>query len=141
MTDPETYTLHPTPHEINAKYTDLTYLGRHTKGNPELMMQMIKLYIDQTLPLICKMKQSSDDKDWSALYNSVHKMIPSFSIMGIHKDYEDMARKIQLYTSSQQSLGDVNALVLKLEDVCSRACEELTEAYQLIKINSENERK
>ena len=50
------------------------------------MMEMISLYLEQTPPLIIAMKQSLKDKDWNLLHASVHKMIPSFSIMGISSD-------------------------------------------------------
>jgi CheY-like chemotaxis protein len=115
------------------KCIDLTYLNKHTKANPALMMEMITLYLGQTLPLISKMKQSLNDKDWESLHAAVHKMIPSFFIMGIHKDFEDMAKKVQEFASSQQSLGDIKELVLKLEEVCSQACEELKVEFELIK--------
>jgi CheY-like chemotaxis protein len=116
-----------------SKCCDLTYLYNRTKANPELMMEMIALYLEQTPPLISKIKQSVDDKDWNSLYAAVHKIIPSFSIMGIHKDFENMAKKIQEYASTQQHLDELPELVLQLEHVCSQACEELEEEYNLIK--------
>ena len=81
-----------------TKCVDLTYLYKRTKANPELMMEMIELYLEQTPSLISNMKQSLSDKDWDSLYTSVHKIIPSFSIMGIHKDFEEIAKKIQEYS-------------------------------------------
>ena len=81
---------------------DLAYLINRTKSNPKLMMEMISLYLEQTPPLIKTMKQSLLDKDWELLYSAVHKMIPSFSIMGISIDFENMAKKVQEYASTQQ---------------------------------------
>jgi len=118
------------------KCIDLTYLNKQTKADPTLMMEMIRLYLDQTLPLVVKMKQSLYDKDWVSLYSAVHKMIPSFFIMGIHKDFEDMAKKIQEYARTQQYLGDIQELVIKVENVCSQACEELEVEFNLIKKNN-----
>src|SRR6185312_9168709 len=79
----------------NLKYVNLSYLSHRTKSNPKLMMEMIELYLDQTPPLIASMKQSLLDKDWNTLQSAVHKMIPSFSIMGISKDFENIAIKVQ----------------------------------------------
>jgi len=104
---------------------DLTYLKQRTKGNTELLMQMIALYLEQTPPLINQMKQSLNDNDWDLLYEAAHKIIPSFVIMGMHKDYEDMAKKIQECANTQEHLDEVQGLVLKLETVCSLACKEL----------------
>jgi PAS domain S-box-containing protein len=116
-----------------SKCTDLTYLSERTNANPELMRDMIALYLDQTPPLISNMKQSLLNEDWDSLYAAVHKIIPSFYIMGIHKDYEDMGKKVQEYASTQQHLDELQELVLQLENVCFKACEELTLAYNRIK--------
>jgi PAS domain S-box-containing protein len=117
----------------SKKCVDLTYLYKRTKANPELMMEMIELYLEQTPSLILKIKQSLSDKDWDLLFGSVHKMIPSFSIMGIHKEYEDLAKKIQEYSGKQQHLDEIQELVLQLETICLKACEELKEEYDNIK--------
>jgi len=118
---------------ISAKCTDLTYLINRTKSNPQLMMDMITLYLEQTPPLISSMKQGILDKDWDSLYAAVHKIIPSFHIMGIHNDFEVIAKKVQEYASKQQHPDELQQWVLQLENVCSQACKELEEAYNLIK--------
>jgi PAS domain S-box-containing protein len=116
-----------------SKCVDLTYLYKRTKANKELMIEMIALYLEQTPSLINRMKQSLYDKDWNTLYTSVHKIIPSFSIMGMHKDFETIAKKIQEYASTQEHLDEVQELVIQLENICSQACEELKEEHNLIK--------
>lgn len=116
-----------------ARCIDLAYLIGRTKSDPKLMMEMISLYLEQTPPLITVMKKSLYEKDWAALHSAVHKMIPSFSIMGINTDFESMAKKVQEYASTQQQAEGIQDMVLKLEDVCTRACIELTEEYNLIK--------
>ncbi|HMK19122.1 MAG TPA: ATP-binding protein [Chitinophagaceae bacterium] len=115
------------------KYTDLAYLVRRTKSDPKLMMEMISLYLEQTPPLITIMKKSFRDKDWGALRATVHKMIPSFSIMGISTDFENMAKKIQDYANSQQLADGIHDMVLQLENVCTQACKELTEEFHSLK--------
>ena len=113
--------------------TDLEYLMNRTKSNPKLMMEMISLYLKQTPPLILAMNQSFQDKDWISLYATVHKMIPSFSIMGIGIDFENMARKIQDYASTQQQNEGINDMVLQIGNICSQACIELEEEFNRIK--------
>ena len=116
-----------------SKCVDLTYLYKRTKANKELMIEMIALYLEQTPSLISRMKQSLYDKDWNSLYASAHKIIPSFSIMGMHKDFENMAKKIQEYAGTQEHLDEVQELVIQLENICFQACEELKEEHNLIK--------
>ena len=115
------------------KCIDLDYLTHRTKANPKLMMEMISAYLEQTPPLISTMKQSFKDKDWGLLYSAVHKMIPSFSIMGISADFENMAKKVQEYASTQKLSDGIPDLVLQLENICTQACSELEEEFNRIK--------
>jgi PAS domain S-box-containing protein len=114
-----------------SKCTDLTYLYERTKANPELMKGMIQIYLEQTPLLISTMKRSLYKKDWDSLYTAVHKIIPSFYLMGIHKDFEIMGKKIQEYANTKQHLDELEELVLRLEDICSLACKELEDEYKL----------
>jgi len=116
-----------------SKCIDMEYLNRRTKSNPVLMMEMISLYLTQTPPLINAMKVSMQNKDWQSLYSAVHKMIPSFSIVGISPDFENMAKKVQEFASTQKQVEEMPDLVLQLENICMQACEELKEEYNLIK--------
>jgi CheY-like chemotaxis protein len=115
------------------KYIDLDYLAHRTKSNPGLMLEMISLYLEQTPPLIIAMKQGLKDKDWNSLHSAVHKMIPSFSIMGISIVFENMAKKVQEYASTQQQSDSIHDMVLQLETVCAQACLELEIEFNAIK--------
>ena len=79
------------------------------------------------------MKQSLRDKDWLSLHSAVHKMIPSFSIMGISTDFENMAKKVQEYASTQKQTDEITGMVLQLENICMQACIELQEEFDSIK--------
>jgi hypothetical protein len=115
------------------KCIDLAYLTRRTKSNPALMMEMIAVYLEQTPPLIVSMKESLASKKWDVLQATIHKMIPSFSIMGIHTDFEKMAIQVKEYASSQQNAPVISEMVSQLEHVCTQACIELKEAFTNIK--------
>jgi PAS domain S-box-containing protein len=119
--------------EKKQKCISMDYLLHCTKANPKLMMEMISVYLEQTPPLIHAMKQGLHNKDWDSLYAAVHKIIPSFSIMGISSDFENMAKKVQEYASSQQQTDAIQSLVLQLENICAQACIELTEEFNMIK--------
>ena len=114
---------------------DLDYLNLRTKSNPVVMMEMISLYLEQTPPLILAMKKGFEQKDWASLHSAVHKMIPSFSIMGIHISFENMAKKVQEYAHTQESSEEINDMVMQLETVCAQACLELEEELTMIKNN------
>lgn len=115
-------------HKIKEHCTDLNYLNNLTKSNVDLMEEIINLYLEQTPPLIAAMKESFKNKDWATLNATIHKIIPSFSIVGINPDFEKMAKRIYDYAHIQDDKELISDLVLKLEDVCDQACKELQEA-------------
>jgi PAS domain S-box-containing protein len=126
--------------EIGEKNTDqkqrcidLNYLNSRTKSNPKLMMEMISLYLEQTPPLIAAMEKSLSAGDWEGLQAAVHKMIPSFSIMGISTDFETMAKKVKEYANTRLQTGEIDDMVLKIAHVCNQACIELKEEFNSIK--------
>jgi CheY-like chemotaxis protein len=119
------------------KYIDLSYLNLTTKSDPKLMMEIISLYLEQTPSLITVMKESLHNKDWNSLQEAVHKMIPSFSIMGISPEFENMAKKVQEHTNNiQRQAQGIPTLIQQLENVCAQACSELEEEFK--KIESAN---
>jgi HPt (histidine-containing phosphotransfer) domain-containing protein len=119
--------------EKGSSCINLDHLRKITKSNPLLMAEMISLYLEQTPPLINTMKQSMRDNDLNLLYSAVHKMLPSFSIVGIDGEIEKMARKIQDYARTQQPVDGIPDMVDQLSKVCSQACIELREELNLIR--------
>jgi PAS domain S-box-containing protein len=116
-----------------SKYTNLDYLKHRTKSDSKLMQEIIALYLEQTPALLNTIKQSLQDKDWELLHSAIHKMIPSFSIMGISEEFENIAKKIQESTATQQRVDEIEGLVLQLEKVCTQACQELEIELKLLK--------
>ncbi|MBN1767031.1 MAG: response regulator [Prolixibacteraceae bacterium] len=111
---------------LKPKCTNLDYLKLRTKSNPRLMIQIISTYLEQTPTLVNAMKQGLIDKDWDMLYAAVHKMIPSFSIMGINSIFENMAKQVQEFAGKHQNTEKAHELVFQLEAICNQACRELT---------------
>jgi PAS domain S-box-containing protein len=109
----------------NVKCIDLDFLMQRTKSDPDLLIKMITLYLEQTPPLIVSIKQGLHNKDWNLLYASAHKLIPSFAIMGISNTFENIARKVQEYAQNQLESVEINDFVFQLETVCKQACKEL----------------
>ena len=115
------------------KYVDLSYLSSLTKSNPKLMTEMIEAYLKQTPPLVSTMVSSYKNKDWKLLKASVHKMIPSFSIVGINPQFTDLAKKIQDYADQLELSVELNELILQLEKVVIQSITELE--YELALLN------
>ncbi len=111
---------------------DLQYLQNHTKSNPKMMQEIILAFLEQTPPLILLIKKSFMENDWITLHAAVHKMIPSFSIVGMDKEFESMAKKLQEYAIAQEISVEIKDIVSQLEQACSLACKELKEEYNRI---------
>ena len=116
------------------KCIDLDYLIRCTKSDPGLMIEMISLYLEQTTTLIGEMKMNYREKNWDLLQSNAHKLIPSFTIMGIHADFENMAKRVQEYAKAQQESESIHELMNQLENICTQACIELEEELNTLKI-------
>jgi HPt (histidine-containing phosphotransfer) domain-containing protein len=118
-----------------ARITNLQYLEQRTKSDPNLMSEMIVLYLEQTPPLLEAIMESLSKKDWKTLNAAVHKMIPSFAIMGIDSDLEAKAKKIQEFASTLILPDYIYDWVKQIETSCLQACEELK--LELIRIKKE----
>lgn len=119
------------------KCIDLNYLHHRTKSNPVLMMEMIMIYLQQTPALIIEMNEAVKNKDWAILQAAVHKLIPSFTIMGISNEVEMMARKVQEFAQNQLQNDGINELVTRIGQVCDQACKELEIEYNIFKITNQ----
>jgi CheY-like chemotaxis protein len=116
-----------------TKCINLDYLNIRTKSNPKLMMEMISIYLQQTPPLIEAMKQSVLNKDWGLLAAATHKIIPSFSIMGMSPDLEIMAKQVQEDANASKFTHETAKMVVQLETICLQAFKELEIEFNLIK--------
>ncbi len=117
----------------NNRCTNLERLRRIAKSNPKLMMEVISLYLEQTPALVNSMNKGFKEKDLKMLHTAVHTIIPSFSIVGISKDHENTAKKIQEYAIGNQSIEGIENLVKELTQICNQACAELKEEHDNLK--------
>ncbi len=129
------------PAKDTIKYVDMSYLTKLTKSDPKLMSQIINAYLEQTPPLISSMKKSLIDKDWKMLQSAVHKMIPSFSIIGLSSNIQDIAKRIQEYAFTIEITGEIQNMVLELEKVCEQAYKELEIELKNLKLEKIENRK
>jgi CheY-like chemotaxis protein len=107
------------------KISDLNYLNKITKSNPKLMIEMIEVYLKQTPPLLTIIEDSLKNKDGQSLKMAIHKLIPSFTIMGIHPEIENMAKEIQENAHTISTAEETHKKTLHLINVCAQTCKEL----------------
>jgi hypothetical protein len=107
------------------KCINIEYLRTRTKSNPTYLKEMIMIYLDQIPSLVALMKASFETQKWQTLSATAHKLIPSFSIMGMNPDFETLARKIQDFSNNQIHMKEISEMIIRLEAVCEQACREL----------------
>lgn len=103
------------------QFINMSYLNMITKSNTNLKIEMINLYLKQTPLLISTISNSYHQKDYETLKATVHKLIPSFSIVGIDDEYLELAKKIEYNLTSPE----LKNWIEKLENTCNQAIEEL----------------
>jgi CheY-like chemotaxis protein len=112
------------------QFIDMTYLNTITKSNSKLKIEMINLYLKQTPILMHSISESYVQKDFETLKASIHKLLPSFSIVGIDIQYSELAKKIEKEITSPQ----LKNWIEKIVNSCNQAIEELKmELYNLKK--------
>lgn len=123
------------------KYTNLNSLIKRTKSSPHLRMEMLSLYLQQTPTLIENINEGFKNEDWNTVYVAAHKMIPSFSIVGMSSEYETLIKKVQNYANTRQkkhtanknNTQEIKTIVKQLTNACTHACSEIKAEYTLLK--------
>jgi PAS domain S-box-containing protein len=114
-----------TESSVSPKVTNLDYMKRHTYNDPERMKQLLTAYTEEIPRLMTKMKQSINNMDWEGLSDSAHALMPSFQLVGVNPEYEEMARKVKEHASRKEESVLINNLVSQLEDICIQVIKEL----------------
>jgi PAS domain S-box-containing protein len=119
------------------KYTSLDYLKGLSKDNPEMIIEMIHVYLEETPELIHTMKVSLEKKNWASLQISAHSLIPSFHTIGMKKENAELAEKLQDEAMhlkenpdkpvSKEKLKELSDMIFSIETACKQAFEELKE--------------
>ncbi|MCE3260586.1 MAG: histidine kinase, partial [Bacteroidetes bacterium] len=120
-------------HPNDGKCTNLDFLKQLTKNNPDMIAEMIKVYLEETPQLIDAMKSALEKKDWPALKAAAHSIIPSFSTMGMKDDYTEMAKTIEELALKKEQPEKVSELLTKIDEICKRAYSELQKEVVALK--------
>ena len=116
-----------------GKYTNLEFLRQLTKNNPDMIAEMINVYLEETPQLMKKMKQSLEKEDWENVRAAAHSIIPSFSTMGMSEEYAAMAKKIQENAEAKKNADEIKDLLHKMGRVCENAYAELRQELSELK--------
>jgi PAS domain S-box-containing protein len=115
------------------KYTNLDFVKQLTKNNPEMILEMINVYLEETPQLLKRMKDGLEKNDWEEVRAAAHAIIPSFSTMGFKEEYSEMAKKIQELAAEKKGAEEIKEMLETLETACDKAYDELKEEMVAIK--------
>jgi len=118
---------------MKEKCTDLDFLRGVAQGNPEMILEMLDIYLRETPKFIARMKQAINNEDWELISGASHSFIPSFSIVGINETFTEMTRKISDYAEKKENPDKIKELFLEIEKICLQACEELEQERVLLR--------
>jgi PAS domain S-box-containing protein len=116
----------------NDKVTSLEFLKQLTKHNVDMISEMIRVYLNETPKTLDEMKNAFENENWEGLRKAAHALVPSFSTMGIDKEYEQAAREIQRIALESKNKDEVMPLLEKILNICERASNELKHEMALL---------
>lgn len=106
--------------------TDLTYLNNMSGGSPEIVKEMIGIFIEQANEYVRDMRVHLDNKDYLALGKLAHKAKSSISIMGMTELATDM-KTLELLTKEDKDVETYPGYVEKFITQTKVAMDELKE--------------
>jgi len=107
---------------------ELTYLEGMCGGVPEIVKEMIKMFIDQLPETTVKLKNALNNKNWDEVREIAHKAKSSVNIMGLNELSEEMA-KLEKLAKNYEQTETYAEIVSHFETVLTEALEELNLAY------------
>lgn len=110
----------------NDEVINLQHLEELSGGNPDFIVEMINVFLNDTPPELSLMLQALEEKDWPRVKGIVHKIKPSIAFMGIKK-LEATIFDTEQFASQNKNLEQVPDLVREIDKICNKAFEELRE--------------
>ncbi len=114
------------------RHSNLTYLRGIANSNNDFVVQMLKIFIDQTPPALERLEKAINRKDWTSVRAIAHKIKPSVTFIGL-KEIEKDVPALENYAEAKSNLNLVPSLYKKINKVCTEAVVELEEEIEKLK--------
>lgn len=75
-------------------YLNLSYLEEITDGDPEVMIEMIQLFLEQTPPQLENIRKSIEEGDHKVARTDAHRIKPTFQYVGL-MDLKEVMEEIE----------------------------------------------
>ncbi len=107
-----------------AQYVNLNYLEEISANNREFIRDMIRLFIRQTPEFTDNLKTACQTAQWADIRYLAHKMKSTIATVGI-AELEPVMNQLETFASQESNLAEVTQLANYIEDICTRAYDEL----------------
>ncbi len=107
-----------------SQYTNLGYLEEISANNREFIRDMVKLFLRQTPGFIEGLKTACQNAQWGDIRYLAHKMKSTIATVGI-AELEPIMNQVETFAAQESNLAEVTQLAQYVEDVCTRAYDEL----------------
>jgi HPt (histidine-containing phosphotransfer) domain-containing protein len=107
-------------------YTDLNYLKEITGGEPEIVREMVEMFIAQVEEFKENLAKYLADKNWTDLGKEAHNAKSSVLIVGM-EDLGKNLKKLQLLTEANKEIETYPDYVRMFNEQCDAALIELQE--------------
>ncbi len=118
---------------------DTSYLKNISNGNRDFEVKMLKTFLDQTNTEVSKISQYLQQKEWEPLGASVHKIKPSFHLVGA-LETEELLNTIEDMIRKGNDLDKLPELVSNFLIMCQKIIDEtkfkflsLEESFDILK--------
>jgi HPt (histidine-containing phosphotransfer) domain-containing protein len=103
---------------------DLSYLRNMTDNNPELIKELVDIFISQADEYTKEMQEYYARGDWQSLSRLAHKAKSSVAIMGM-SELSEMLKDFELSARDQKNVDKFFGYISKFEHDINIACKEL----------------
>ncbi|MEO8086633.1 MAG: hypothetical protein ABI763_07430 [Bacteroidota bacterium] len=111
---------------------DLIFLKKFSKGKKEIVVKYISIFLRTVPPLLQKLQDQIDKKEWQLATFSSHALKTQFNFIGFNSG-EVFAQNIQHRLEDKSDLNELTVLLLSLKILCEKLYLELVEEINQLK--------
>jgi HPt (histidine-containing phosphotransfer) domain-containing protein len=105
-------------------HINLLFLEENTQGDPELMSELIEIFLHTTPPMLEELDRFYEGKEWNMLRKSAHKLKSNLFTLGIHELTAPILM-VEQFTGEDAHLVETGGLIKKIREVSQLAFNEL----------------
>lgn len=94
---------------------DLTYLEEVTGGSSEMIVEMLKLFLNDTPDQLSSIERNVKNKDWEGIRAEAHKLKPTFQYVGLSKSHLEIA-EVESKARNKEDLESILQLVHSVQN-------------------------